>query len=391
MNDQPAFERAYRVALRKQLKATGAPAEEAPRKLGLRALKLRLETLDLARIHGEAVAALAPLSSAPPLPDEALRKAGVFFAEVISPLEQTHQSAREANALLQVTIETLSSRTAELAASNDELKQEIMQRKAAEFSLKTSETNTSNLLIKSRAMQDELRLLSRRLLTAQEEERKRISRELHDVISQMLTGIIVRLAALKKRSAICAEDIFRTIEITQELVESSADIVHRFARDLRPAVLDDLGLIPALRSYMKSFMEETGVRVSFTAGAEIEDLPNAGRTVLYRIAQETLINISRHARASRASVTIRSQDDMVHMEIHDDGQGFPADTEEAHGDGGRLGLLGMRERAEMVGGTFSVDSSPRGGTTIRVKIPRTCLKQKKRPVKRSTRAKPKKP
>ena len=147
----------------------------------------------------------------------------------------------------------LSQRTVELAASNLELQLEIAQRKAAEAALKKSEHHYSQLLEQSDRLQEQLRQLSRQILSAQEEERKEISRELHDVIAQTLTGINVRLAALNKEAAINTKGLDRNIARTQRLVEKSVDIVHQFARELRPAVLDDLGLIPALHSFMKNF------------------------------------------------------------------------------------------------------------------------------------------
>ncbi len=119
------------------------------------------------------------------------------------------------------------------------------------------------MLEQSDHLQEQLRQLSRQILSAQEEERKEISRELHDVIAQTLTGINVRLAALKKEAAVNTKGLDRNIARTQRLVEKSVDIVHQFARELRPAVLDDLGLIPALHSFMKNFTARTGVRTSF--------------------------------------------------------------------------------------------------------------------------------
>src|SRR5207245_3466154 len=149
--------------------------------------------------------------------------------------------------------QTLPRRSAKLATSNQQLKQETAQRKSAEYSRRKSEQHYGLLLEQSRHMQDHLRLLSRQLLSAQEEERKKISRELHDVIAQSLTTINVRLAALKKEAALNTHGLERSIARTQRLVEESVKIVHRFARELRPTVLDDLGLIPALHTYMKSF------------------------------------------------------------------------------------------------------------------------------------------
>jgi PAS domain S-box-containing protein len=256
-----------------------------------------------------------------------------------------------------------------LAASNEELKQEIAQRKAMEVALKKSERHHSQLLGKSDLMQEQLRQLSRQILSAQEDERKEISRELHDVIAQTLTGINVRLGALKKQAAINTNGLDRYIVRTQRLVEKSVHIVHEFARELRPAVLDDLGLIPALHSFAKLFSKRTRIHVSFTAYAGVEQLDIAKRTVLFRVAQEALTNVDRHARARRVEVNIQKLDDGIGMKIKDDGKSFGVENQLRAVGSKRLGLLGMRERVEMVGGTFCVESAPGKGTTIEVTIP----------------------
>jgi signal transduction histidine kinase len=218
-------------------------------------------------------------------------------------------------------------------------------------------------------MQEQLRQLSRQILSAQEEERKRISRELHDVIAQTLTGINVRLAALKKEAGLNTKDFERNIVRTQRLVEKSVNVVHQFARELRPAVLDDLGLIPALHAYMKGFTTRTGVRTHLTAFAGVEQLDTARRTVLFRVAQEALTNVGRHAKASHAGVSIQKLPGCICMKINDDGKSFRVQPA-LQGEGGkRLGLLGMRERLEMVGGHFDVESIPGKGTTIMARVP----------------------
>jgi signal transduction histidine kinase len=225
------------------------------------------------------------------------------------------------------------------------------------------------LLAHSRQMQEQLRLLSHQLLLAQEEERKKISRELHDVIAQALTSINVRLATLRKEAALNTRGLERNIARTQVLVQQSVDIVHRFARELRPTVLDDLGLIPALHTFMQSFREQTGIRVSLSAFAAVEQVNGDRRTVLYRVAQEALTNVARHAQASQASVTIQRLDGAICMSIKDNGKGLQPE-QVLHGkQRGRLGLLGMRERLEMVGGRLTVESSPGKGTTVRAQIP----------------------
>jgi signal transduction histidine kinase len=362
--------RLYLAALQAYLKAGPKADLEPARELGRHAMSLGLETLDLARIHEIALVALVLPGYSSSTSDGLMGQAGMFFAEALTPIEETHRGAREANTHLNQMIKALSQRTLELAASVEELKQEIVQRKAVEESLRASEQTSSRLLEKSRQMQEELRHLSRQLLSAQEEERRKISRELHDVIAQTLTGINVRLAALKGESAASIKDLQSKITSTQRLVEKSVDIIHRFARELRPTVLDDLGLIPALQSFLKGYMEDTGIRVTLTVFAGIEHSDSDTRTVLYRIAQEALANVSRHSKASHADVSIQETEGLIRMEIKDDGQGFEVDgTTQAKTKNNRLGLLGMRERVEMVGGTFCVESTPGTGTTVRVEIP----------------------
>jgi signal transduction histidine kinase len=298
-----------------------------------------------------------------------VRRAGNFFAEAITPIEKTHRNAREANNQLIQLNQALNQRSVDLIASNWQLQQEILQRKLVEESLRKSEQHYSQLLEQSRHMQEQLRLLSRQLLSAQEEERKMISRELHDQIAQTLTGINIRLASLKTESTLNTKGLQKKISSTQRLVEKSVDIVHRFARELRPTVLDDLGLIPALHSFMKSFARRTGVRTSLTAFAAVERLDTAKRTVLFRVAQEALNNVARHAQASRVEVGIQKLPDYICMKIKDDGKSFNVERTLHINGGKRLGLLGMRERLEMVGGKFVVESSPGKGTTILAQIP----------------------
>ena len=256
-----------------------------------------------------------------------------------------------------------------LADANRDLRQEVARRQAVEQSLKKSEQHQGQLLVQSHIMQDQLRHLSRLVLQAQEEERKRISLELHDVIAQTLTGINVQLAALAKGTRLNPDEFDRSIAQTQRLVETSVSMVHQFALELRPAVLDDLGLIPALHTFMRNFTAQTGVRTHLTAFAGVEHLDTAGRTVLFRVAQEALTNVARHAQASRVEVSIHKLPDCICMKIKDDGKSFQAQRLMKAKGSKRLGLLGMRERLEMIGGHFDVESTPGEGTTIQAQIP----------------------
>ncbi|MDD5260775.1 MAG: sensor histidine kinase [Methylacidiphilales bacterium] len=361
--------RRYQWALLAYLKQCTRARLLLARGMGRQALKAGMQTLDLAKLH-EHILLTRVLPDRPAAKRAALIKlAGTFFTEAITPIEKINRDTHAAAVHLNQIVEILSQRTVELAASNLELKQEIAHRKTAEKALKKSERHYSELLEHSDRLQQQLRGLSRQILAAQEEERKRISRELHDVIAQTLTGINVRLSALKKEASLNTKGLDRNIAHTQRLVEKSVDIVHRFARELRPAVLDDLGLIPALHSFVKIFSERTHLRVHLKIFAGIEQLDINKRTMLYRVALESLNNVSRHAKAGHVEVNIQKLRGIARMEIKDDGRSFHVERVMRSRGNKRLGLLGMRERVEMFGGTFCVESASGQGTTIRVEIP----------------------
>lgn len=361
--------RRYQAALRRYLKPGRYANLESAQGLGSWALSTGLQTLDLARLHEQTLVTDVLPGCPAGRRDALIKQAGIFFAAAITPIEKTHRTARQTTARLKKFIETLSRRTVELAASNLELNLEINQRKEAEEALKKSERHYSQLLEKSDRLQEQLRQLSRQILSAQEDERKKISRELHDVIAQTLTGINVRLSALKKEAAINTNGLDRNIARTQKLVEKSVNLVHEFARELRPAVLDDLGLIPALHSFVKLFSKRTRIRVHLKVFAGIEQLNAAKRTVLFRIAQEALTNVSRHARAGHVEISIQKLAGGICMKIKDDGKSFEVERMMRSRGRKHLGLLGMRERLEMVGGHFDIKSAPGQGTIITALIP----------------------
>ena len=363
----------YVAALRKHLKQGPqvVPPGGTAQDLGRRAMALGLETLDLARFHEQALITLMLPGYSSSIREAMVRRAGKFFAEAITPIEKTHRAAQEDNDQLVQLNQALNRRSLDLIASNRQLQQEILQRKTVEESLRKSKQHYSRLLEQSRHMQEQLRLLSRQLLSAQEEERKMISRELHDEIAQTLTGINIQLATLKLEAAVNVKGLQKKITRTQRMVEKSVDIVHRFARELRPTVLDDLGLIPALHSYMKGFTRRTGIHIHFRtfSSSRIEQLNNATRTVFYRVAQEALTNVARHAQASRVEVNFEKLPNTICLKIKDDGKSFQAQRVLHSKRNTRLGLIGMRERLEMVGGSFSVESAPGKGTTVLAQIP----------------------
>jgi len=261
-----------------------------------------------------------------------------------------------------------------LAVTNQELKNEILRRQAVETALKNSEQTQAQLLAQSTHLQEQLRRLSHQVLDAQEEERKRISRELHDDIAQTLTAILVHLMVLKPQASANAKgawnkDVQRTVARIERLVRNSVNIVRRFARALRPALLD-LGLTPALESLIKDFVERTKLEVELDASTGLEELNGVQRTALYRVVQQALANVAQHAHARHVTVTFSRVGEVVEAAIHDDGKSF--DVKRALSvtrRNARLGLIGMRERVEMLGGVFCVESAPGRGTTISARVP----------------------
>jgi PAS domain S-box-containing protein len=218
-------------------------------------------------------------------------------------------------------------------------------------------------------IEEALQNLSRKILQAQEEERRRISRELHDEVGQSLTAISVELAALRNNGTAKSANFSRTLASTQLLLQHTMNSVHDFARELRPAMLDELGLLPALRSHVKSFSERAGLRVEFRADPVVEKLTSEQKTAVFRIAQESLTNVAKHARATRVKVFLRPVGAGICLEIADNGRSFRPGPKNAARKKQRLGLLGMQERVRLVNGQFSIQPDPGRGTTVRVTVP----------------------
>jgi PAS domain S-box-containing protein len=211
-----------------------------------------------------------------------------------------------------------------------------------------------------------LQTLSRRLVEVQETERRSIARELHDEASQSLTSLLFGLRLLDKGLA-GNESAAAQIADLKHTTEAVMEDLHRLATDLRPASLEHLGLVRALRQHLARVESTSGIAVRFMArGLEEDRLPNAVEITIFRVVQEALTNVLRHARASRVDVLAERRGDRVIVVVEDDGVGFDPERTEL---GGRLGRVGMRERAEALGGTLTVESSPGAGTTVAVEVP----------------------
>jgi signal transduction histidine kinase len=250
-----------------------------------------------------------------------------------------------------------------------QLRSESARRKEVETALIKSEKHHILLLDQSRQMQEHLRHLTHKILTAQEDERREISRELHDEIAQTLTGINVQLANLKREAVINTKGLKGKITGTQRLVQKSVKIVHLFARRLRPALLDDLGLVAALGSFINGMKERTNLPIRLITFPELQELDANKRTVFYRVALEALTNVVRHAEAEAIQVIFKSRRNTVLMEVQDNGKSFNVSYVLLAKGKKHLGVLGMRERVEMVGGIFKIESSPGQGTLVSAEIP----------------------
>ncbi len=221
-------------------------------------------------------------------------------------------------------------------------------------------------LDEARIYHGQLQEMSSRILTAHEEERKRIARELHDDTAQAITSILVRLRLLERSAE--GDEVLKNVEELRELTSGALDSVRRMAMDLRPASLDDLGLVPALQSYAEKFSQSVPIAVSLEVDGLGRRLPRDVELVLYRVFQEALTNISRHASAKTALVQLERKRNEVSLVIKDDGVGFDS-GELSPTQGTGLGLFGMRERLTLVGGVVEVESKKGKGTKIVARVP----------------------
>jgi two-component system, NarL family, sensor histidine kinase UhpB len=211
-------------------------------------------------------------------------------------------------------------------------------------------------------LESERRESGQRALQAQEAERLRIARGLHDEVGQVLTGVLLELDFL---GGAAEEDRGRAVEDAKAAVRQALEEVRRIARELRPEMLEQLGLTSALTELSRRFAEQSGVAVERSFGDGLPRLSEAAELAVYRVAQESLTNVARHARASRVEMSLTSGMGSVVLRVSDNGRGIAEGADgNAHG-----GLRGMRERALLVGGALAVKPGRRGGTEVRLEVP----------------------
>ncbi len=255
----------------------------------------------------------------------------------------------KAKELLELRVEQ---RTAVLTRVNHELRTEIADRERAEQQLKTS--------------LDQLRALAARLQSVREEERTSISREIHDELGQACTAIKMDLALIGRRLTKRQTQLRAKIDSAMRLVDSMIVTLRRIASELRPRTLDDLGLPAALESQAQEFESRTGIHCSVTLPQEPFSLDADRSTTIFRIFQESLTNVARHAHATRVEALLKMKNDRIIFQVIDNGSGFdPAEAKTRKS----LGLVGMQERALLLNGDLKIEGAPGAGTTLTLTIP----------------------
>ena len=232
------------------------------------------------------------------------------------------------------------------------LAQAELEQRVAERTAELSEANAA------------LRAMSLRLVEVQEKERRFVAHELHDQLGQTLTGLkLVLEMSLKPTDPAQMESFAEALRLIDDLMER----IRRLSVDLRPHMLDDLGLVPALEWHFRRFGKQTGIQVQLKRTAGFNRLPAPIETAAYRIVQEALTNVARHSGAKEAGVRLWADDERLRLQVEDRGRGFQ--PEQALAARNSTGLAGMRERAELLGGEFTLESSPGSGTLITVELP----------------------
>lgn len=275
-------------------------------------------------------------------------------------LRQRHQAEIHLRQAKDELEDRVAARTKELADVNRSLLNEISEHVETEQFLRTSE----QALATSR---QELQDLAARLLTAQEEERRRISRDLHDDINQRLAMLVVQVESLDSNLPPSANSCSKELRSIQDRLTELSDDVRHLAYQFHPSILDDLGLTVALQRLVDDCADRSNLQGKFEVSPAPRPLPQNISTCLYRIAQESLANVLKHARATRVMVSLSSTPEIVTLNVEDDGVGFDSQSMSVAHRG--LGLVSMTERVRLVHGNLTIESAPQRGTRLQINVP----------------------
>jgi len=242
---------------------------------------------------------------------------------------------------------------------------DITERREAEARLRAANSGLAHELEERTRAEREIQALTARLIGAQEDERARIARELHDDLSQQIAALSIGMSNLKRKLPPQSEAVAQSERIQRKLVELG-ESTRRLSHELHPAVLEHSGLAPALREYCSELAALTGVRVAFETEGCLDDLSSAVSLCVFRVVQEALRNVVRHAGVDEARVELRRADGMLCLSVSDRGAGIEPRQDSAPAG---LGLVSIKERTRLVNGTFDIQSRPNQGTTLTVQVP----------------------
>jgi len=281
------------------------------------------------------------------------------LSAVLGRLSVTAEELRQRNDELEIRVKA---RDAELVESDQALHNEIAEHKRIEEELR-------EYFEQVRATNEQLRLLARQVVSVQEQERRRVSRELHDEAGQALTALKISLELVMADLPSGAESLHERIRESVILTDDTMERIRLLARDLRPPALDAVGLSPTLEDVCRDFGERTHLSINYE-GEKLPVLPDAVSICLYRVLQEALTNVAKHAQAQHVWAALRRETDSISLSVEDDGQGF--DTQATLSFTGRpmgIGLLGIRDRLELLSGWLEIDSQPGKGTRLVAHVP----------------------
>ena len=329
--------------------------------LGYAAMRRGMGIFDLVRLHEDSW----PLMSAPGVTSHEVTQrfhaAREFLLDALSPFDAALRR-------LPATQARLGDLELALARRGQELADLVPRQFELEAALRCAKARTLKQCQEVRTLKAAVLTHPEKLVQVHEAERKRVSRELHDDIGQLLVALSVNLATFKKEAE--ESNVLQSqLEAAQALVAQSMESVHRICRNLRSEALDRLGLHEAVADYVRTFAERAGVEGLVQAKEDLTGLGAEQEVVLYRIAQESITNVVKHAHATRLEVRFHRLPQDVCMEVADNGHAFNVEDTLEEKCGMRLGLLGMRERVQLMRGDFSVESVIGRGTTVRVRLP----------------------